>query len=182
MAMGADRSILVVTSQVHDSIFTARALKSAIAQDGQPGIIFTGKEAIDTEGMQTHFRLAQDFGIEAATNVVKVQLQDGAAVVECEKEGGSVDVVRMSLPCVIGAGKGLNTPKYPTFPEIMKSRKKELKKIGLAALSIPTPASRIEIVELKPAVENRTPKALVGSPTEIARQLAAILKERARVI
>jgi electron transfer flavoprotein beta subunit len=181
MAMGADRSILVVTTQDHDSIFTARALKSAIAQDGEPGIILTGKEAIDTEGMQTLFRLAANFGLPASTNVVKLQMQDGMARVECEKESGAVDVIRMRLPCVIGAGRGLNTPKYPTFPEIVKSRKKEVKKIDLAALGIPTPTSRMEIIELKPAVENRAPKALAGSPAEIARQLVAILKEEARV-
>jgi electron transfer flavoprotein beta subunit len=182
MAMGADRSILVVTPQDHDSIFTARALKSAIAQDGEPGIILTGKEAIDTEGMQTLFRLAANFGFPAATNVVKLQLQDTTALVECEKESGAVDVIRMRLPCVVGAGKGLNTPRYPTFPEIVKSRKKEVKKIDVAALGIERPASRVEIVELKPAVEDRAARALTGSTAEIARQIAAILKEEARVI
>jgi len=182
MAMGADRSILVVTTQEHDSIFTARALKSAIVQDGEPGIILTGKEAIDTEGMQTLFRLAANLGLPAATNVVKLRLEQGSALAECEKESGAVDVVRMRLPCVIGAGKGLNTPKYPTFPEIMKSRKKEVRKIDLASLGIPAPESRMEIVELKPALENRSPKALNGSPTEIARQIVAILKDEARVM
>jgi electron transfer flavoprotein beta subunit len=182
MAMGADRSILVVTPQDHDSIFTARALKSAIALDGEPGIILTGKEAIDTEGMQTLFRLAANFGLPAATNVVKLRLQEGLALVECEKESGAVDVIRMRLPCVIGAGKGLNTPRYPTFPEIVKSRKKEVKMIDLAALGIRTPDSRMEIVELTAAVETREPKALTGNTAEIARQIAAILKEKARVI
>jgi electron transfer flavoprotein beta subunit len=182
MAMGADRSILVVTTQDHDSIFTARVLKNAIAQDGEPGIILTGKEAIDTEGMQTLFRLAANFGLPAATNVVKLRLQEGLAIVECERESGAVDVIRMRLPCVIGAGKGLNTPRYPTFPEIVKSRKKEVKMIDLAALGIRTPDSRMEIVELKAAVETREPKALTGSTAEIARQIAAILKEKARVI
>jgi len=182
MAMGADRSILVVTPQDHDSIFTARALKRAIAQDGEPGIILTGKEAIDTEGMQTLFRLAANFGLPAATNVVKIELQGATALVECEKESGAVDVIRMRLPCVVGAGKGLNTPRYPTFPEIVKSRKKEVKKIDVAALGIQRPVSRVEIVELKAAVENRAARALTGSTAEIARQIAAILKEEARVI
>jgi electron transfer flavoprotein beta subunit len=182
MAMGADRSILVLSEETHDSIFTARVLKSAIVRDGEPDIILTGKEAIDTEGMQTLFRLAANFGLPAATNVVKLQLQDGMALVECEKESGAVDVIRMRLPCVVGAGKGLNTPRYPTLPEIVKSRKKEVKKIPLAALGIETPASRMEIVELNPAIENRAPKALAGSPAEIARQLVDILKDKARVI
>ena len=35
---------------------------------------------------------------------------------ECEKESGAVDVIRMRLPCVVGAGKGLNTPGIPPFP------------------------------------------------------------------
>ena len=182
MAMGADRSILVVTTQDHDSIFTARALERAIAQDGDPGIILTGKEAIDTEGMQTLFRLAANFGMPAATNVVKLQLQGAAALVECEKESGAVDLISMRLPCVVGAGKGLNTPRYPTFPDIVKSRKKEVKKIDVAALGIERPASRMEIVELKPAVESRAPRALTGNSAEIARQIAAILKVEARVI
>jgi electron transfer flavoprotein beta subunit len=93
-----------------------------------------------------------------------------------------VDVLRLRLPCVIGAGKGLNTPKYPTFPDIVRSRKKEVLKIELAALGVPAAESRMEIVELKPALENRSPKALTGSPAEIARRIAVILKEEARVM
>ncbi len=182
MAMGADRSILMVTDLSHDSIYTARALKGTIAVDGNPGIILTGKEAIDTEGMQTPFRLAAYFGMPAATNVVSLELKGESALAGCEKEAGAVDVVRMRLPCVIGAGKGLNNPRYPTFPEIVKARKKEVRKIDLASLDIPVPESRMEIVELVPAVESRSPKALTGNPAEIARQLAAILKEKARVI
>jgi electron transfer flavoprotein beta subunit len=182
MAMAADRSILVVTPERHDSILTARALKSAIARDGEPGIVLTGKEAIDTEGMQTPFRLAANFGFPAATNIVSLELEDGSVLVACEKEAGAVDVVRLKLPCVLGAGKGLNTPRYPTFPEIVKARRKEVKKIDLNALGIPAPASRTEILELRPAVENRSPSALTGSPADIARQMAVILKEKARVL
>ncbi|MGD8334267.1 MAG: electron transfer flavoprotein subunit beta/FixA family protein, partial [Desulfobacterales bacterium] len=53
LAMGADRGILIKTDDRPDSILTARALKAAIEQDGKPDIIFTGKESIDSEGMQT---------------------------------------------------------------------------------------------------------------------------------
>jgi electron transfer flavoprotein beta subunit len=182
MAMGADRSILVVTPHTHDSVFTARVLKSAIAADGEPGIILGGKEAIDTEGMQTLFRLAANFGLPAATGAVSLELQEGKALVACEKEAGAVDLVCLRLPCVIGASKGLNTPKYPTYPDIVKARKREIKKIELEQLNIPLPSSGMEIVELAPAVDSRTPKALSGSPAEIVRQLVTILREEARVI
>lgn len=182
MAMGADRSILVETDQYHDSITTARTLAAAIRKDGNPWIIFTGKESIDSEGMQTQFRLAQNLGLPVATNVVKVNADSDGVTVECEREAGTIDVYRMAAPCVIGAGKGLNNPSYPTFPDIVKSRKKPLKRIGLAELAIDAPAAGTTIRELVPAVEKRTPKALTGSAADIAAQIVDILKNEAKVI
>lgn len=183
MAMGADRSILIETDRSHDSIFTSRALAAAIRNDGQPWLIFTGKESIDNEGMQTQFRLAANLGLPIATNVVKVDVDNSDGVrVECEREAGTIDVVRMTPPCVIGAGKGLNTPNYPTFPDIVKSRKKPVHKIGVAELAIEELAAGIEIEELVPAVEQRAPKALTGSAADIAAQIVEILKNEAKVI
>jgi electron transfer flavoprotein beta subunit len=182
MAMGADRGILIETDRIHDSIVTARALAAAIRSDGRPWMIFTGKESIDSEGMQTQFRLARNLGLPAATNVVKLTVDGGQVQVECEREAGTVDVIRMTTPCVIGAGKGLNNPNYPTFPDIVKSRKKPVKKTGLAELAIGKPAAGMRILELVPAVEQRTPKALTGSPADIAARIVDILKNEAKVI
>jgi electron transfer flavoprotein beta subunit len=182
MAMGADRSLLIVSGERLDSIMTAAALKAAIAADGPPGIILGGKEAIDTEGKQTLFRLAAAFGMPVATNVVALALEGRSARVECDQGGGAVDRLRLRLPCVIGAGRGLNTPKYPTFPDIVKARKKEVRRIELAALGLPEPAGGARIVALEPAVEARAPRALTGSPAEIARRIVSILQDEARVI
>ena len=64
LAMGAHRAILVKTeTQFLDSSLTAKALKSAIEQDGLPDIIFTGKGSVDTESFQTQYRLARSFDI-----------------------------------------------------------------------------------------------------------------------
>jgi electron transfer flavoprotein beta subunit len=182
MAMGADRSLLISTDRYHDSLFTARALAAAIHSDGQPWIILAGKESIDSEGMQTHFRLARNLGFPVATNVVKVSVQDKHVIVECEREAGTIDVIRMRTPCVLGAGKGLNTPGYPTFPDIVKARKKEIKKIDLANLALEPPSSAINIEKLVPALNRRTPKALTGSAAAIAASIVDILKHEAKVI
>jgi electron transfer flavoprotein beta subunit len=182
MAMGADRSILIETDRYHDSIITARALAAAIQADGEPWMIFTGKESIDSEGMQTQFRLANNLGLPVATNVVKVEADGEGVTVECEREAGTIDVYRLSAPCVIGAGKGLNAPNYPTFPDIVKSRKKPIKRIDLAGLAIDPPTAGMQIRELVPAVEKRTPKALAGGAAEIAAQIVDILKNQAKVI
>ncbi len=182
MAMGADRSILIETDQPHDSLSTARALAAAIRSDGRPWLIFTGKESIDSEGMQTQFRIAENLSVPVATNVVKVGVDGDSVRVECEREAGTIDVIRMATPCVIAAGKGLNTPNYPTFPDIVKSRKKTVKKVGLAELAIEKSAAGMQIETLVPAVEQRTPKALTGSAADIAAQIVDILKNEAKVI
>ena len=182
LAMGADRGILITTRHHHDAIMTARVLKTAIAQDGQPDLILTGKESIDSEGMQTMFRLAHLFSIPAATNVVKIETADHDALVTCEKEAGVREILKLGMPCVLAAGKGLNTPRYPTFPDIVKSRKKEIKTIELENLGLLQPDSRVEMVGLAPAQENRTPKKITGSTISIAEQIVTILKDEARVI
>ena len=182
LAMGADRGILVTTGQTQDPIMTARVLKTAIVQDGQPDLILTGKESIDSEGMQTMFRLAHLFNIPAATNVVKIETTGNDAVVSCEKEAGVREILKLKMPCVLAAGKGLNNPRYPTFPDIVHARKKEIRIIPVETLGIPKPASRIERVHLKPALEERNPKEITGTSRSIAEQIVTILKEEARVI
>jgi electron transfer flavoprotein beta subunit len=182
LAMGADRGILITTDRLPDSLVTARALKAAIEQDGRPDIIFTGKESIDNEGFQTMYRLAAAMDMPAASGVEAFSLERDRVVVECELEAGARQVIEMPLPCVIGCTKGLNKPRYPTLPAIIKARKKEIKKIELQSLKIEKPGGSIEILDLKPAVEQRRPQELKGSPQEIAGQIVRILKEKAKVI
>ena len=182
LAMGADRAILIQTDSRPDSIMTARALKAAIEQDGRPDLIFTGKESIDSEGFQTMYRLAAGLDMPVSSNVVAFTLEPGRVELECEMEAGARGVVEMPLPCVIGTGKGLNKPSYPTLPAIMKARKKEVKVIDLKSLAIENPVSSMEIIELKPAVEKRVAKELKGPPEEAVEELIRILREEVKVL
>jgi electron transfer flavoprotein beta subunit len=181
LAMGADRGILVTTDSRPDSLVTARALKAAIEQDGRADIIFTGKASIDSEGFQTMYRLAAAMDMPAASGVASFALERGRVLVECDLEAGAREVIEMSLPCVIGCGKGLNKPSYPTLPAIIKARKKEVQQIDLQSLNIGKPAGSIEILELKPAIEERRPQEVKGTPEEIADELVRILQEEAKI-
>ena len=182
LAMGADRGIIIKTDVNPDNMVTAKALKRAIAQDGKADIIFTGKESIDSEGYQTMYRLAAGLGMPVVSNVVSFSLEQEKVIVECELEAGARAVIEMALPCVIGTGKGLNKPNYPTLPAIMKARKKKVKQIDLKSLNLDKSDSRIDILELRPAVEKRKARELEGSPEEVAAKIVRILQEEARVI
>jgi electron transfer flavoprotein beta subunit len=182
MAMGADRGILVTASERSlDSMLTARYLKAAIVQDGRPDIIFTGKEAIDSEGFQTMFRLGYALGMPVATNAVAFAIEGRRAVVECEMEAGARQVIEMPLPCVVGAGKGLNKPRYPTLPDIMRARKKAIQQIDCGQLAVDSPQAFMQIVELRPSVQQRKGKILEGPPEEAVSRLIARLREEEKV-
>jgi len=183
LALGADRGILVKTdAQFLDSALTSRALSKAIEQDGVPDLIFCGKQSIDSEGMQTLFRLAKAFDMPAVTDVVDLSLNDGTARVEREIGGGSREVLEMPLPCAIGATRGLNEPHYPKLPDIMKAKKKEIKQIDIAQLGLDLTAPQTEIVHLEAVAERGQARMMEGSTREMVQELVRILKEEEKVI
>ncbi len=128
------------------------------------------------------FRIGKAFGFPVAANVVKFSMKDNKVTVESEREGGIRDAYELPLPCVLGAGRGLNTPEYPTFPQIVKARKKQIKKIDFNTLGIEKTGAAMEVIELKPFVKKRCPVEIKGTPLEAAEKLAKILHEEAKVI
>ena len=117
-----------------------------------------------------------------ATDVVAIGINDGVAKVEREIAGGSRQVVEMSLPCVIGATRGLNEPHYPKLPDILKAKKKEVKQIEIADLDLDLSSPQTEIVNLEAVPERGQARMMEGSTHEMVAQLVKILKEEEKVI
>ncbi|MFK5151306.1 electron transfer flavoprotein subunit beta/FixA family protein, partial [Klebsiella pneumoniae] len=61
LAMGADRAILVSTDDEVEPLAVAKIVK-AIADEEQPGLIITGKQAIDDDSNQTGQMIAALLG------------------------------------------------------------------------------------------------------------------------
>ena len=183
LAIGAHRGILVKTeTQFLDSALTSQALKKAIEQDKSPDLIFCGQQSIDSEGMQTSFRLANSLDMPVVTGVVSLSISDNKAVAECEIGGGTREVVEMPLPCVIGATRGLNEPRYPKLPDIMKAKKKEIKQIDLTDLGLDLASPQTEIVNLEAVPERGQARILEGTTREAVEQLVRILKDEEKAI
>jgi len=183
LALGADRGILVKTdAQFLDSGLTSQALQKAIEQDGGADLIFCGRQSIDSEGMQTPYRLAKALDMAVVSDVVELSIGDGKAVAEREIGGGAREVVEMQLPCVIGATRGLNEPRYPKLPDIMKAKKKEIKQIELSDLGLEPASALTEIVNLEAVPERGQARMMQGSTREMVEELVGILKEEDKVI
>ncbi len=183
LAMGAHRAILVkIESQFLDSSLTAKALKAAIEQDGSGDLIFTGKGSVDTESFQTQYRLAQLLEMPVVNEVSSLSIDDGKAVVEREIGSGEKQVIEMDLPCVIGADRGLNEPRYPKFPDIMKAKKKKIHEIEFSSLELDESRAMVEIEKLELVPERSGAKMIEGSVDDQADQIVKILRQDEKVL
>jgi electron transfer flavoprotein beta subunit len=182
MAMGVHRSILVKTDdQFVGPGLTAQALARVIEQEGPADLIFTGKQSVDSEGMQTPYHLGASLGLPVVTGIVSLSFDDAKAVVQREIDGGAKETLSVKTPCVLGATKGLNEPRFPKLPAILKAKRKEIKEIDLATLGV-TGDETYEIKHLEPVLERSNAKILEGSTQKIVESLVKILREEEKVI
>ena len=127
MAIGADRAILVESTQELQPLAVAKLLKS-LCEKEQPNLVICGKQAIDDDSNQTGQMLSALLGWPQATFASKVVLDASSATVTREVDGG-LETVEIRLPAVITSDLRLNEPRYATLPNIMKAKKKPLETI-----------------------------------------------------
>lgn len=182
MAMGVHRSVLVKTDdQFVDADLVARSLAKIIEQEGPGDLVFTGKQSVDSEGMQTSYHLAAELGVPVATNVVAFSLENSTAIIQRELDGGARETLSVKTPCVLGATKGLNEPRFPKLPDILKAKKKEIKEIEITELGV-TGSGKCQLKSLVPVAQRSNAKILDGSTEEIVASLVKILREEEKVI
>ncbi|MEX8517868.1 MAG: electron transfer flavoprotein subunit beta/FixA family protein [Leptothrix sp. (in: b-proteobacteria)] len=134
MAIGADRAILIETTEELQPLAVAKLLKALVDRE-QPGLVILGKQAIDDDCNQTGQMLAALADLPQATFASKVEVADGQAKVTREVDGG-LETVSVRLPAVITADLRLNEPRYVTLPNIMKAKKKPLEVLKPADLGV----------------------------------------------
>lgn len=182
LAMGCDEAIHVATPENADSFLTAKALARAIEKNGAAHIVFTGKQAIDDDAAQVHQALAENMNIPGVTVVLRAQYGASSIQAEREIEGGSIEKYEVPTPCVIAAQKGMNEPRYASLPNIMKAKKKEIKKLALTDLDLAPTAIKIGYKQLSLPPERSACKMISGDIPVAAKELVKALHEEAKVI
>ncbi|WP_353228289.1 electron transfer flavoprotein subunit beta/FixA family protein [Novosphingobium sp.] len=124
LAMGADRAILVQVETEVEPLAVAKIIK-AIADEEQPGLIITGKQAIDDDSNQTGQMIAALLGRGQGTFANEISVEGDHVVVKREVDGG-LETLKLPLPAVITADLRLNEPRYASLPNIMKAKSKPL--------------------------------------------------------
>ncbi|MCM0082178.1 electron transfer flavoprotein subunit beta/FixA family protein [Geomonas sp. Red32] len=135
LAMGCDRAVHVQDPAVHlKDPWQIASIIAAYAKDQGFDLIFTGMQSQDRGSAQVGVTVAEHLGIPCATTLVGFAYDNGTVTAKRELEGGVKGVVRMKTPALVTCQLGLNTPRYPTLPNIMKAKKKEIAAIPVADL------------------------------------------------
>ncbi len=182
LAMGADEGIVVNAPENIDSYSTARALAEVIKAEGGADLIFTGKLAIDDNASSVGQMVAEFLGMPHATVVSKFSLSPEGVTVERDIEGGAKEVLSLKAPAVVGANKGLNTPRYASLPGIMKAKKKVLKEVEFASLNIPTTDTKVKYTQLSLPAEKPAVKIITGDSSAQVAELVKLLRDEAKVL
>ncbi len=174
MAIGADRGILVETTEELQPLAVAKLLK-ALADKEQPGMVILGKQAIDDDCNQTGQMLAALADWPQATFASKVEMVDGSLQVTREVDGG-LETLKLSMPAVITTDLRLNEPRYVTLPNIMKAKKKQIDIFKPEDLGVDV-TPRIKTLKV-----SEPPKRSAGIKVADVAALVDKLKNEAKVI
>jgi electron transfer flavoprotein beta subunit len=174
MAIGADRAILVESTEELQPLAVAKLLKALVDKE-QPGLVILGKQAIDDDCNQTGQMLAALADLPQATFASKVEIADGKLTATREVDGGS-EKLTLTLPAVITTDLRLNEPRYVTLPNIMKAKKKQLDVLKPAELGVDV-ASKIKTLKVA-----EPPKRGAGIKVPDVATLVDKLKNVSKVI
>jgi electron transfer flavoprotein beta subunit len=179
LARGADRALHVEDDGLGaaDAFAIADALAGAMT-DEKFDLVLTGLQSDDQGHAATGVVLAERLGIPHSTIIMDVQVQDGGLRVKRELEGGWFQWIAMPLPAVLTIQSGINQLRYATLKGIMAAKKKEIKKVPVAAN-----LQRVQqVVSLGLPTKSKQTQMIAGSPAEAAKELVRRLREEARAL
>jgi len=183
LAMGADKAVLVDDESLFGDEYTTAKVLAAVAKKVGFDLILGGQMAVDSGAGQGGPRLAEELGINHVSTAVKVEINGTTVRVERDIEG-DLEVVETSLPVLITAQQGLNEPRYPSLPGIMKAKKKPLDRysaddLGITASDV---QAKTEIVDQYLPPKKQAGRILTGDLRDQASELVQLLRNEAKVI
>jgi electron transfer flavoprotein beta subunit len=185
LAMGCDKAVLINTEddlEEGDQFTTSRILAEYF-KDQDIDIILGGNVAIDGGSGQVGPRLAELLDIAYVTTITKLKIEGNKATVVRDVEGDS-EVIETTLPLLVTAQQGLNEPRYPSLPGIMKAKKKPLDEIELDDLGLDEDdvEPKTKTIEIYLPPKKEAGKVLEGDLEDQVKELVSLLRNEAKVV
>lgn len=184
LAMGCDKAVLINDEDVEDKDqFTTAKILATYFEDKEVDLIFGGNVAIDGGTGQVGPRLATLLDIPYVTTITKLEISGDKVTIERDVEGDS-EVIEASLPLLVTAQQGLNEPRYPSLPGIMKAKKKPLEELEIDDLDLEEEdvEAKTKTVEIFLPTAKEAGKVLQGELDAQVKELVSLLRNEAKVI
>lgn len=183
LAMGADDAVLISDERIPDDEYAVSKVLHTYLSSEHVDLILGGNFSVDRGAGQVAVRLAGLLGIPHAGSITKLSIRGDKAEVHRDAEG-DLEVLELTLPALFTAQQGLNEPRYPSLPGIMKAKKKPFKTLTLDDIGITEndvlPATMQSELSLPPA--RSAGQILKGTPAEVAHELVSLLRTQSKVI
>ncbi len=185
LAMGADKAVLI---NIEDDVengdqFTTAKILAEYLKDKDADLILGGNVAIDGGSGQVAPRVADQLGIPYVTTITKLEINGSTATITRDVEGDS-EVLETSLPVLVTAQQGLNEPRYPSLPGIMKAKKKPLDELELDDLDLDEDdvEAKTKTIEIYLPPKKEAGKVLQGDLADQVKELVNLLHTEAKVV
>src|SRR6202522_3314968 len=178
LAMGVDRAIHVETDVKLDAIALSKVV-AQVAQQEQAGLILSGGQQADWDSHALGAATAERLNWPQVTWTSALELKGTTLTGKHDVDEGS-ETFTLELPAVVTTQQGLNEPRYPTLPNIMKAKKKEMRRVPLADYGV---SAKLKVVGVEIQVKERRRNIIDGKDAAAAAaQLVNLLRHDAGVI
>jgi electron transfer flavoprotein beta subunit len=185
LALGAESLTLIddPAAIASDALGVARCLAAA-AKAEEISLLFCGKQAIDDDNVQVPAMIAELLGWAQVSMVTDFSTDGGTFTATRNVGSGVQEVVTGALPVVITCDKGLNTPRYPKLPAIMKAKRKPVNKKSVADLGLSEDdvAASVQTSNFQPPPARPSGRIIEGDVADAVKELVRVLREEAKVI
>ena len=185
LAMGADKAVLINTEDDLDEgdQFTTAKILTSYLKDKEADIILAGNVAIDGGSGQVGPRVAEGLGIPYVTTITKIEVNGSDVSIMRDVEGDS-ERIQTSLPVLVTCQQGLNEPRYPSLPGIMKAKKKPLEEIEIDDLDLKEEDVRAKTntLDIYLPPQKAAGRLLEGDISAQVDELVKLLHNEAKVI
>jgi electron transfer flavoprotein beta subunit len=182
LAMGADKAVLVNSEDAELDEYSVGKVLASVMKDREYDIILCGNVAVDNGSGQIGPRLAEELNIAQVTSITNLEVNNGKVNIERDVEG-DVEIIEVSLPVLVSAQQGLNEPRYPSLPGIMKAKKKPLERIELDDLNMADDLlQRTVVTETFLPSKKEAGYILNGEIEEQVKEVVNLLNNKEKVI
>ena len=180
-SLGVDRGVHIKAPGAD-----ARAAAKLIAAELQsdlPDVVLCGRQAVDDDLWQFPGALGEALNFAHATAIATLEHSGGEF--KCKRRiEGAEQILTIQAPAVLSCDKGLNEPRAATLKGRLDAKKKQpvVKTPTDLGLSDGDLAPDLTITKYSPPPQKTPGKVITAEPAAAAAELAALLRNEAKII